>query len=83
MTREEILQQLNPIFQEVFDDEDLTIDENTTAKDIKEWDSLHHMNLVLAVEEQFDIECLPTEIQKLDNVGGLVELILSKFQVLS
>lgn len=83
MTREEVLEQLTPIFQEVFDDEDLTIDENTTAKDIKKWDSLHHMNLTLEVEQQFDIEFLPSEIANLDNVGGLLELISSKIQVLS
>ena len=78
MTQKDVIEQLIPLFQEVFDDDDLIINENTTAQDVKGWDSLHHMNLILAIEQQWGISFLPSEIGKLDNVGALAELILVK-----
>ena len=50
MTHEAIMEKLNEIFQDIFDDDTLVITENTTANDIEDWDSLEHINLVSAVE---------------------------------
>ena len=46
MTREEVFATLNEVFQDVFDDESITVNEETTADDIEDWDSLEHINLI-------------------------------------
>ena len=55
MTREEVYERLNAVFADVFDDEDLTVNDETTAADVDGWDSLMHITLIDAVEEEFDI----------------------------
>ena len=69
---------LNGIFQQVFDDETLAVTRATTAQDIEEWDSLSHINLVVAVELHFGIKFGLAEIRRLRNVGEMVDLITSK-----
>lgn len=71
----ETLEKLNTIFQDVFDDDELTIDAQTSAQDIDEWDSLMHVNLVLAVEKQFGIRFTGTEVAGLKDVGELSALV--------
>ena len=56
MTHEAIMEKLNEIFQDIFDDDTLVITENTTANDIEDWDSLEHINLVSAVEKAFGMK---------------------------
>ena len=56
MNREICYERLNKIFAEVFDNQALTVDDNTVAQDIDGWDSLTHMELVAAIEEEFGIE---------------------------
>ena len=56
MTREKIFDKLNRVFQDVFDNETLELEDNTTADDIEEWDSLTHIDLVVAVEREFGIK---------------------------
>ena len=56
MSREEIYEQLNEVFQDVFDDEDIIVNDETTAEDIEDWDSLEHINLIVAVEKKFSIK---------------------------
>ena len=53
MTREEVFERLNKVFRDVFDDDDITVTETTTSADIDDWDSLEHINLVAAVEQEF------------------------------
>ena len=55
MTREEIYGKLNEVFQDVFDDEDITVNDSTVAADVDGWDSLEHINLIVAVERCFGI----------------------------
>jgi len=69
---------LNGIFRQVFDDESLVVTRATTAKDIEEWDSLSHMNLVLAVETYFGIKVALGELRSLKNVGEMADLIARK-----
>ncbi len=71
----ETIEKLNTIFQDVFDDDELTIDAQTSAQDIDEWDSLMHVNLVLAVEKQFGIRFTGTEVAGLKDVGELSALV--------
>ena len=74
----EIIKQVNEVFREVFDDETLVIDHNTTANDIAEWDSLTHIELVVAVEKHFNIRFTSSEIQNFKNVGDMSSTILTK-----
>lgn len=75
MSRENIYAQLIPIFQDIFDDDDIKIEDSTTAKDIDGWDSLNHINLVLGAEQEFGIKFKTSEVSKLQNVGEFVDLI--------
>nr|WP_300797666.1 acyl carrier protein [uncultured Acetatifactor sp.] len=76
MNREICYERLNKIFAEVFDNQALTVDDNTVAQDIDGWDSLTHMELVAAIEEEFGIEFEMKELQELSNVGRLVDVIM-------
>ena len=51
MTREEVFKRLNAVFCDVFDDENIKINDATTAEDIEDWDSFEHINLISAVED--------------------------------
>ena len=55
MSREEVFERLNEVFRDVFDEEDITVDEGTTAEDIDGWDSLEHINLMAAVESEHQV----------------------------
>ncbi|MHB8708809.1 MAG: acyl carrier protein [Desulfuromonadales bacterium] len=74
------LEQLTPIFHEVFDDPAITLSRQTTADDIDAWDSLSHMNLILAVELHFKVKFALGELQSLKNVGELIDLVDKKLR---
>jgi len=78
MTREEVFIKLNEIFQEVFDDEEIEVNENTTSDDIEDWDSLEHINLVAAIEQEFDIKFTMAQVVGMKNVGEMVDIILGE-----
>lgn len=78
MSREEVNKALNEIFQSVFDDEDITVNDKTTANDIEDWDSLEHVNLIVAVEKKFHIKFNMGEVNTLKNVGEMMDIILSR-----
>lgn len=80
MTREEVYERLNAVFADVFDDEELTVSDETTAADVDGWDSLVHITLIDAVEEEFDISFDMKTIVKLKNVGEMVDVILEEVQ---
>lgn len=75
MAREDILAKVNEIFWDVFDDEDIEIDETTTADDIEDWDSLTHITLVSAVENAFGFKFTMKEVQGMQNVGEMLDII--------
>ncbi|MDD2354925.1 MAG: acyl carrier protein [Lachnospiraceae bacterium] len=78
MTRGEIFNKLTGVFRDVFDDETITIGEETTAADIDGWDSLEHINLIAAAEEEFGVKFSMGEVVTLKNVGQMVDLISKK-----
>ena len=80
MNQEQILANLTPIFHEVLDNDGLVLTRELSAGDVEEWDSLSHIRLVVAVEQAFGLRFKTTEIADLDNLGGLVDLILQKLQ---
>ena len=78
MKKEEVYERLNKVFQDVFDDDSITVNENTTSSDIEDWDSLEHINLVVAVEQEFGIKFNMNEVTTMKNVGEMVDIILSR-----
>lgn len=78
LSDEVIFQRLAPVFQDVFDDDSLVPHAELSAKDVPEWDSISHIRLVVAVEEEFSITLTTAELAGLQNVGQMVDLIRSK-----
>lgn len=78
MSREEVYEQLNEVFQDVFDDENIIVSDGTTADDIEDWDSLEHINLIVAVEQKFHVKFNMGEVNRFKNVGEMVDLILTR-----
>lgn len=74
----DIITELNSVFRQVFDDSSLTVTRATTANDIDEWDSLTHMNLVIAVELKFGVKFALGELQLLKNVGDMADMVGKK-----
>jgi acyl carrier protein len=72
---EQALEQLQQIFRDVFDDEALVITPETSARDIREWDSLAHINLLISIERAFAIRFSLPEVNSLAKVADLLELI--------
>ena len=78
MKNEQIFKELNDVFRDVFDDEDITVTATTTADDIEDWDSLEHINLVVAIENNFNIKFKMSEVTSMKNVGEMAELIAER-----
>jgi acyl carrier protein len=72
---------LNEIFCEVFDDDDIKIAPAMTANDVDGWDSLSHVNLIVAIEAKFNIRFNQKELLTFKNVGDLLNSIRSKITV--
>ena len=77
MKREAIYEKLNEVFQDVFDDDSITVNAETTADDIEDWDSLEHINLVSAVEKEFGVKFTMAQVVGMKNVGEMVDVILA------
>lgn len=77
-TTEEILAEVNEIFRDVLDSEDVKVTYESTADDIDEWDSLSHIQLVVAIEKHFKIRFTAAEINGFKNVGEMCEGISKK-----
>jgi acyl carrier protein len=73
-----IREQLTDVFRNVFDDDGIVINPETTADDIEGWDSLSHVNLIIAVELKFNIEFTQQEIRSFSNVGEMEKCIENK-----
>ncbi len=72
------IEELNAIFQRVFQDDELRVSRTTTAKDVDGWDSVRHVSLMVAVEQAFKLKFTSREVASLKNVGELVDLIAAK-----
>lgn len=78
MTREDVFKTVNEIFWDVFDDESIVVGEATTAEDIEDWDSLEHINLIAAIEQEFGIKFTMGQVVSMKNVGEMVDIILEQ-----
>ena len=78
MDKSEILKKVNVIFIDTLDNEDIVLTYETTANDVEDWDSLNHIQLVVAIEKYFKVRFTSLEIQSWNNVGEMLDCILSK-----
>jgi len=75
MARDDIIARLNDIFRDLFMDDRISLSDCTTAADVEGWDSLTHINVIIAVESAFDIKLDMAEVAELRDVGELVTRI--------
>ena len=78
MERNEILLQINKIFKDTLDNENIVIEETTQASDIDEWDSLTHIMLVVTIEKKFKIKFNSKEILSWRNIGEMINSLIEK-----
>ena len=69
---------LNEVFRDVFGDSSLSVNENTTSADIEDWDSLEHINLIAAVENEFGLRFKMREVSGMKNVGEMLAIIAER-----
>ena len=75
---DQVLAEVTEIFRDVLNQEALQLQRETTANDVPDWDSLNHIELVVAVEKHFKIKFNFAELQKFRNVGDMCDNILGK-----
>lgn len=78
MEKNEILSKVQSIFQDVLDNDDIELSTETTAEDVEEWDSLSHIQLIVAIEKEFKIKFTSKEILSWGNIGEMLDCILAK-----
>ncbi|MDD7699707.1 MAG: acyl carrier protein [Spirochaetia bacterium] len=78
MDKATLLKEVNEIFIDVLDNEDVVLGYETQAKDVEDWDSLNHIQLVVAIEKHFGLKFTSLEIQSWKNVGEMLDTILAK-----
>ncbi|MBQ8968048.1 acyl carrier protein [Ruminococcus sp.] len=69
---------LTDVFRDVFDDDSLNITPNTTADDIEDWDSIEHITLIGAVEEEFGMKFKMGEVSGMNNVGDMLKIVMER-----
>ena len=75
---ENVIDRLEDVFRDVFDDDSIVISERTTAADIEDWDSLEHINLIAAVEKEFGLRFTMKEVSGMKNVGEMMDIICAR-----
>ena len=83
MNENEVTKKLKEIFKSIFSDSNFTFSRKLSANDVDEWDSLRHVNLIVAIEKKFKISFTLEELEKQNSVGDTIDLILKKMQRLS
>ena len=78
MSKNEIVRRLTEVFRDIFDDDSIVITEKTTANDIDDWDSIEHINLIGAVEEEFGMRFKMREVSGMKNVGEMMNIIAER-----
>lgn len=77
MSREQVFEKVTEIFRDVFDDASLVIGDSTNSDDIEDWDSLEHIQLIVGMEKAFSVKFDIKTVNSLENVGQMVDLIVS------
>ena len=78
MNFEKVINEVNEIFIDVLDNDDIELKSETTADDIEDWDSLTHIELIVEIEKHFNIKFTLVEVQGFKNVGEMCEAIVKK-----
>ena len=78
MSEDEVIKNLKKIFKSIFSKSDFTFTRDLGAKDIEEWDSLTHVNLIMAIEKEFKISFTLEELDQQNDVGDTIDSILKK-----
>jgi acyl carrier protein len=76
-----ILKAVNDIFIDVLDENDILLKRETTAKDVEDWDSLNHIQLIISIEKHFKVRFTTQEIRGWENVGAMcdsIEIVVNK-----
>ena len=76
MERNKILEEINEIARDVFENENILLNETTTAADIEEWDSLSHLNFISDIEEKYAVTLTLAEISESKNVAEIVDAVI-------
>jgi len=76
----EIKDELQELFRDILGIDDLILEDTTSADDIDEWDSLNHINLVSAIEKEFEIRFALGELTALKDVGSMIDLMVEKLK---
>jgi acyl carrier protein len=71
-------ERLQVVFRDIFDDDSIVLREDMTAADVKNWDSLNHIDLIVAIEREFKVKFTTAEVTTLKNVGQLAALVDKK-----
>ena len=80
MTREEVMEKVCEIARDIFDDDELVLEDDTVASDVDGWDSLTHLSLMNEIEEEFGFKFVMKEVQGLKDVGELIEAIMERIE---
>ena len=80
MHREEVFEKIIEVCKEIFDDDTLVLTEQSSAKDVEEWDSLTHLNIISDIEDEFDINFSLNEISDAKNIGDLVTFVMKHME---
>ena len=80
MKRKEILEKLTVIFRTSFNDSELVLNDEMSAKDVDNWDSLTHMLMISEVESQFGIRFKLKELNQLKTVGDMATILEEKLK---
>ncbi len=80
MDRNEVLKKLNEIICDELDLEEIELTENSSAKDFEKWDSLRNLQIVVSVEHEFGIRFYSDEIPGWQNIGEMIDSIISKIE---
>ena len=76
--RADVLAQIQTIIRQVINDPEIVIRDTTTAADVSGWDSLTHVQIIVAIEITFGIRLKSSEVAQVENVGSLIDIVLAR-----
>lgn len=78
LNMDDVYERLNEVFRDVFDDDGISVNAGTTAKDIDDWDSLEHIRLISSVEREFGMRFKMGEVSTMKNVGEMAKIVAER-----